>query len=149
MEWPDPGQLAGGPNLRTSKMTTRRWMILVIVTAVFAKAGIVAGRLKAHASVLRKHQAAVNCFEEGRVTLAQTVLSSERLLEAELAICLTSAQRLTAISAHLKRAHLWIEREKREIPWCRATKRREEEIADAKAALVAWETALKALNGPQ
>jgi hypothetical protein len=78
------------PIMRLPRMTTRCWMIAVVVAAVFVKAGQEAEwhrRLRSHhAAVLRDYRAAMRWYDHGRLDLAKSVLASERLVEAELAL---------------------------------------------------------------
>jgi hypothetical protein len=101
--------------MRFPKMTTRRWMVAVAAVAILAAICIEAQRawkLKTrYASALRSFQDWKTYYGEGRATLEHAVEKSQCLMEAELALCATKTQQITAIEAHLTRALSLIEEE--------------------------------------
>jgi hypothetical protein len=130
--------------MRLPRMTTRRWMIAVVVAAVLMRAAHEAERYcrlrSRHVAAVRGYNDACHWFDEGRLDLVKAVLASEHLLEAELALSWKRKDQVTAISAHLKRAHLLIEAERNEPPICHDN--REGWIGEAEAALAEWRARL-------
>jgi hypothetical protein len=131
------------------RMTIRRWMVAVIVASIFVKSGIASERywrLRSHyASVLRGYKAAMQWRDEGRLNVVESVLASERLMEAEFRLSATKRDQLNAVTAHLRRARQMFVEERNELPFCYDN--REMWISEAEATLVNWEALVKNLNG--
>ena len=89
-------------------------------------------------------------YAEGRLDLVRSVLASERLLEAELALSSNQKDEATALSAHLERAEHLIEAERNEpFVLCESRSNREMWTGDAEATLVKWRAHLKTMGGMQ
>jgi hypothetical protein len=135
--------------MRLPRMTTRRWMIAIVVAAVLARAAHEAERYcrlrSRHAAALRGYKAAMHWFDEGRLDLVKSVLASQRLLEAELALSLNDKDHVTAISARLKRAYHLIEAERNEPFWT-CHDNRDMWIGEAEATLAEWKARLKTMR---
>jgi hypothetical protein len=130
-------------------MTTRRWIVAVVVAAVIVRAAHEAERYhrlrSRHVAALRGYKAAMLWYDEGRLDLVKNVLASERLLEAELALSPNQEDQVTAVSAHLERAHHLIEMERDEPLRCRDN--RDMWIGDAEGTLAKWRARLKTTWG--
>jgi hypothetical protein len=83
-------------------------------------------------------------FDEGKLNLVKSVLASQRLLEAELSLSSKRNDQVTAISAHLDRAHYLIDVDRKEPRWCRDN--RDIWIAEAEATLDEWRARLKTMH---
>ncbi len=101
--------------MQLPKMTTRRWMVTVaavaILVTVLNEAENLWKRHSNYVSALRAFHAYQVYYDEGRATLSQGVERSRRLMEAELTLCATSEQQVSAIKTHLARASSLIQRE--------------------------------------
>jgi len=119
------------------RFTIRRWMLLVFLAALALSLGIelatMRRRATARARARQGYQTAMKYLDFGRITLAQAVLASERLMNAELTLCRTNEDEIAVISAHLRRARDLIEAETRLHPGFHHDD--EACIAEAEAAL--------------
>jgi hypothetical protein len=135
--------------MRLPRMTTRRWMVAVVVATVFVRAAHAAERyyrLRCRQVALRGYRAAMFWYDEGRMTVTRSVVASERLLEAELALSPNHEAQVAAVSAHLERASVLIERERNE-PLMLCNDNREMWIGDAEATLAKWRARLEMTGG--
>ena len=132
------------------RMTTRRWMVVVVIAAVTLYVGIEGrriGRLRSRrAAALRQYQAAMRWFEEGKVNLDRGVTASQNLMDAQLALSANNQGRIAALSAHLKRAQLMIESLKDEPPALHVDY--DVDIRKAEFALEQWREALIKIVAP-
>ena len=98
----------GGNRIRLPRMTIRRWMAAVSLVAILAAALIEVEKARKlqsqYASALRAFQASSAYYKEGRTTLEKCVASSQHVMEAQLALCVTKGKQDDAINAHLNRA---------------------------------------------
>ena len=90
--------------MRLSRMTTRMWMLVVVVAAVFMAGGVEAGKWIRYAMSFRKYDSYRSYYRQGRVSLPDCVEWSRRLMDAQLALCLTRKDEVEAITGHIKRA---------------------------------------------
>jgi hypothetical protein len=123
-------------------------MFEVVVAALFVKGVTEAERYwrlrSRYVLALRSHQAAMNWYDQGRLDLVKSVLASQRLMEAELALSVKREDQVAALSAHLKRAHDLIEAERKEPLMCHDN--RDMWIGEAEASLVHWTVRLKEMR---
>jgi hypothetical protein len=135
--------------MRAVRMTTRRWMISVMATAIVLKGAIDAERfwrLSCHrAAALQGFDNAIESWNEGRLDLVKSVLASQRLMEAEVALSSNHQHQIAALSAHLSRAARLIESERNEPPVL-CNDNREMWIDDAEATLVQFKARLKVME---
>ena len=124
-------------------------MVAVVVAAVLVRAAHMAGRYSrlrsSHVAALRGYEAAMLWYDEGRLDVVKGVLASERLLEAELALSPNQEDQVTAVSAHLERAHHLIEVERHAPLTCYDN--RDMWIDDAEATLTKWTARLRTTGG--
>jgi hypothetical protein len=132
-------------------MTTRRWMAAVVLAAVLVRVAQEVERycrLKSrYAAALRDYRSVIHWHDEGRLDLVKSVLASERLLEAELALSSQQKNQASAITAHLERAGRLVEAETNE-PWM-CNDNRNMWIGDAEFTLANWRARLKSMRGPR
>ena len=89
--------------MRPPQMTTRRWMVVVVIVATLAASWIQAQRSIRYVSVWRDYRASREWYEEGRLLPSTLVLRSQRIMEAQLSLSFGREQQVRAITAHLTR----------------------------------------------
>jgi hypothetical protein len=108
--------------MRLPRMTTRRWMVAVGVTAIFTASCVQAHRWwrlrTEYDGALRRYESSMTWYLEGRLTAWDLVGISQRLMETELALLSRRDQQVRAVNAHLQRVSRMIDEERRAAPTC-------------------------------
>jgi hypothetical protein len=88
-------------------LSIRRWMIVVLATAIILGAGVAARDwLRAHQRVLSTHRdylRSLSIYDEGRVSCLEVAFRSRFLMDAECDMAHSKGARASAISAHFRR----------------------------------------------
>ena len=89
--------------MRLPRMTTRRWMVVVVIVATLAASWVQAQRWIRYAAVWRDYTASRELYEEGMLLSSTLVLRSQRIMAAQLDLSFGREQQIRAITAHLTR----------------------------------------------
>lgn len=105
-------------------------------------------RVAAHAryvSAVGRYRTLERYYDEGRATLRRCVEESHALMEARLALCITTAGQVDVIKGHLARSCSLIKQELNQEPSCHD--QREIEASEAQEVLDVARSRLKRLAG--